>query len=111
MHKGSQFQLQEELKEETEVVRTAVDIVLDNLKKSSMLKCNASYMTTVGETKGTLIITPFYLIFDPDFTSGNKKLIRVILQISIECFRYNEVPMFYRCKGYGRVLFDSATKS
>ena len=85
-HKGSQFQLQEEWKEETEIAKTSLDIVLENLKKSSLLKCNASYMTTAGEAKGILIITPFYLIFDPDFSFENKKLIRVILLISIESF-------------------------
>lgn len=95
MHRGSQFQLEEGLKDDTFNIRTAVDDVFDNLKKSSLLKCGASYMTTAGEAKGTLIITPFYLIFDPEFAAENRKLIRVSFYVSVESFRCVNISMLY----------------
>eukprot|EP00830_Metopus_es_P002767 TRINITY_DN12509_c0_g1_i1.p1 TRINITY_DN12509_c0_g1~~TRINITY_DN12509_c0_g1_i1.p1 ORF type:complete len:120 (+),score=11.52 TRINITY_DN12509_c0_g1_i1:2-361(+) len=37
----------------------------------------ASYMTFLGEVKGSFIISPFFLIFDPDLSDFNKGLIPV----------------------------------
>lgn len=57
--------------------KDSVDAILDSLRNSSTFKCEASYMTMLGGVRGGLVISPCFLIFDPDFCSDNKGLIPV----------------------------------
>ena len=69
-----------------------VDIVLDDLRKSNTFKCNkafikrigdASYMTVLGELRGNFIVSPYFLIFDPDISEENKPLIPVPFELHL----------------------------
>ncbi len=54
-----------------------VDVELDGLRKSRTLKCEAYYMTMMGEVRGHVVVSPYFLIFEADMHEENGKLIPV----------------------------------
>ena len=68
--------------ENEETKGTPLDSIFDTIAKSVTLKLDASYITSLGSVKGNIIISPFSLIFDPEASIENRKLIPV-LQITL----------------------------
>jgi hypothetical protein len=86
-HKGLVVQVHTMPKEESK--KDSVDVILDTLRSSNTFKCDASYMTMLGGAKGSLVISPCFLIFDPDLSPENKTLIPVFT------FRYFSLPLCF----------------
>lgn len=61
--------------------KNPIDKALDTILKANTIKFLASYMTSIGEVKGNLVISAYFLIFDPEFSSENKKIIHVLFII------------------------------
>jgi len=76
-HKGLVVQVHTSPKEESK--KDSIDVILDTLRSSNTFKCDASYMTMLGSVKGSLVISPCFLIFDPDLSPENKTLIPVFI--------------------------------
>ena len=70
-------------------------------------------MTCLGEVNGSFILSPYFLIFDPELSPGNKDFIPALDSVCnhVDALKSGEVPVLHRHERHHGLLHDRIAQS